>query len=107
MEEFDLDRGVRQGCPVASLLFVLSSQPLISLLKHKATTGEVKGILMGGEGSEQLLCQLFTDDTNLFLEMTEDNFAAAMEVIATYKRISGAKLNLEKSTIIQLDELPE
>lgn len=36
--------------------------------------------------------------------MKEENFASAMEVVTAYERISGARLNLEKSTIVQLDD---
>lgn len=105
--EFSLDQGVRQGCPMSSLLFALSSQPLIALLKKKAVEGMLRGIQLDAVGQSQLLCQLFVDDTSLYLEMSKDNFKAAMEVIATYERISGAKLNLEKSMIVQLDDSPE
>lgn len=73
------------------------------MLKNKAERGELKGILIEGDGQSQLLCQLFIDDTGLFLEMNEENFKVAMEVVSTYERILGARLNLEKSTIIQLD----
>lgn len=53
-----------------------------------------------------LLYQLFADDTNLSLMASEQNFQAAVEVISSYERISGARLNLEKSTIIPLDDEP-
>lgn len=88
--------------PLALLFFALAMQPLMSLLKL-----EEEGMLQGipiRESGEQLLFQLFVDNTSLFLESTEDNFKVALDVIMVYERIFGAHLNLEKSTIMQLDE---
>lgn len=62
---------------------------------------------LGDNDGSQLLYQLFADNTRLFLEMTKDNFKAAMEVVSTYTRILGACLNLENLTIVQLDDSPE
>lgn len=78
----------------------------MSLLKHEEEEGKLVGIPIGDRG-EQLLYQLFADDTSLFLKLMEGNFRAAVEVIASFECISGARLNLEKSTILQLDEEPQ
>lgn len=74
------------------------------LLKKWESEGRLRGIPVGDQGEEQLLYQLFADDTRLFLQADEQNFQVVVEVISIYKRISGALLNLEKSTIIPLNE---
>lgn len=48
--------------------------------------------------------QLFTDDTSLFLAVTKENFMETRAIIAVYERISGVRLNLEKSTIVPLED---
>jgi hypothetical protein len=61
--KFALGRGVRQGCPLAPLLFAISTQPLMLLLQEKLQTGLDIG------APQRLLYQLFADDTGLFLKL--------------------------------------
>jgi hypothetical protein len=39
---FPLARGIKQGCPLAPLLFALSTQPLMAILKQHLASGAVK-----------------------------------------------------------------
>lgn len=95
-----LDMGVRQGCPLSSLLFTISTKPVMTMLKHKVSTRELEGIPM--RNGEQLTHQLFTDDTSIFMTAKEENFKCIRDVIGVYERISGACLNLSKSMVIPL-----
>lgn len=104
--EVSLMRGVRQGCPLFPLLFALSTQPLMSILKLLVEEGRLKGIPLDSMGHDQLLYQLFVDDTGLFLQATKENFRVALEGIAQYEHISRAKLNLENTTIVPLMASP-
>ncbi|KAL2635505.1 hypothetical protein R1flu_006984 [Riccia fluitans] len=58
-----LERGVRQGCPISPLLFAISTQPLMLLLKK----GEREGILTGVNvpKGKTLLHRLFADDSGV------------------------------------------
>jgi hypothetical protein len=104
---FQLARGVRQGCPLAPLLYSLITQPLDTLLKERTSAGLIQGINIQAE--QQLVCQLFEDNTGIFFEAMEASFRSVMEVLHDFELISGAKVNLEKSKLIQLDngEQPE
>lgn len=42
-----LERGVRQGCPLFTLLFTISTQPFMELIKEKTNSGELAGIDLG------------------------------------------------------------
>lgn len=72
----------------------------MSLLTTHAQQGRILGIPIPGEN--QLLHQLFADDIDIFLDATHANFEAVAHVIHQYEKISGAHLNLEKSTIIPM-----
>jgi hypothetical protein len=78
-----LARGVRQGCPLAPLLYALITQPLMKLLKERASAGLTRGLDIQAE--QQLVCQLFADDTGIFFEATEQSFKEVMEAIHIFE----------------------
>ncbi|KAL3684100.1 hypothetical protein R1sor_002122 [Riccia sorocarpa] len=99
-EVFCLERGVRQGCPLAPFLFSLSTEPLMLMLLEAAALKNIEGIKINDD--KQLLFSLFADDTGLCLRATEENFRVAKAVVDRFEAISGAQLNVSKSLIIPL-----
>ncbi|KAL3684967.1 hypothetical protein R1sor_002989 [Riccia sorocarpa] len=97
---FEVTRGVRQGCPVAPLLFAMVTQPLMRVLREEEKCGRLKGVTYGGE--QTLLHQIYADDTGVNTTMAESQFNRLREVIADFEEISGAKLNLSKSLIMPI-----
>ncbi|KAL3691868.1 hypothetical protein R1sor_005519 [Riccia sorocarpa] len=97
---FTLERGVRQGCPLAPFLFSLSTEPLMLMLQEAADQQSLHGIKI--KENKQLMFSLFADDTGLCLKATEGNFLAAKELIDRFELISGAQLNVAKSLIIPI-----
>lgn len=93
--------GVRQGCPLSPILFTLTTQPLMELLKFKLATGELKGLkLKDQELDQESLChKISVDDIGLFLKATEAEFRCAWETVQQYENISGALLNVQKSKL--------
>ncbi|KAL3696899.1 hypothetical protein R1sor_010975 [Riccia sorocarpa] len=104
---FDVQRGVRQGCPLAPYLFTLCTQVLMEMLKSQQQNGNITGLRVGD--SHTLLHQLFADDTGIFLQVNEDIFNNTMDTLSRFEEASGAKLNLAKSTVIPLgtEQLPQ
>ena len=90
---FRLQRSVRQGCPVAPYLFLLTVDVLGQMLQHHAN--QVKGLKL--PDNTTITNQMFADDTLLFLDGTRDNMDRALTVINRFGAASGAKLNLHKS----------
>ncbi|KAL3683828.1 hypothetical protein R1sor_001850 [Riccia sorocarpa] len=105
-EEIQLERGVRQGCPLAPLLFSLPTQPLMTILKNHADAGLLPGLQINAQ--KAMLHSLFADDSGVTIQADEAAFLQLHEAVRCYERISGARLNLEKSTVIPLglDEIP-
>lgn len=97
IQPFSLGRGVCQGCPLAPLLFALTTQPLILMFKRKLDNQELQGLTLA-DGSA--VChQLFADDTGLFLVASKQEFQVARLVIHHYERISGNLLSVHKYVI--------
>lgn len=76
----------------------------MSLLKKWEKDGLFQGIPIGENKEDQLLYQLFDDDMGMFFLSTRHKFQATMKVIGIYKRIFWARLNLEKSILVPLDD---
>ncbi|KAL3685236.1 hypothetical protein R1sor_003258 [Riccia sorocarpa] len=96
--EIKVGRGVRQGCPLAPLLYALCSQPLMELLQIAIREGRISGVRIDHENS--LVHQLFADDTGVFLAAQEGNFEQLKGILSLYESASGAKVNLTKSIIM-------
>ena len=90
---FNLQRSVRQGCPLAPYLFLLTVDVLGQMLQHPEC--HVKGLRL--PDNSYITNQMFADDTLLLLEGTPENMDTALAVINKFSEASGAKLNLHKS----------
>ena len=90
---FKLQRSVRQGCPLAPYLFLLTVDVLGQMLQHSECG--VKRLQLPDNTS--ITNQMFADDTLLLLDGTKDNMDRALTVISRFGAASGAKLNLHKS----------
>ncbi|KAL3698682.1 hypothetical protein R1sor_012758 [Riccia sorocarpa] len=82
-QEISLQRGVRQGCPLAPLLFAMCTQPFIRLIQVAIQEGKLQGIQISP--GKSLVHQLFADDTGLFLATKESEFQELMAILESTK----------------------
>ncbi len=92
---FNPSRGIRQGCPISSLLFIIVAEILSVSLK---TSQSVSGITI--DNDEFLISQL-ADDTTLFLK-NKESLDSAIDLIERFHNVSGLKLNKNKTKIFHL-----
>ena len=92
---FKLGRGIRQGCPISAMLFILVSEILAINLRHNKL---IKGITVNNE--EYKLCQL-ADDTTLILHDIR-SIVESISTMTDFKSYSGLNINLDKTVIIPL-----
>ena len=88
-DEIDITRGIRQGCPISTLLYVLIAE-VFGIATRKSE--KIKGVKISG--SELKILQ-YADDTEIFAT-TEDSIKEIFNVIGKYERGPGAKINVEK-----------
>jgi hypothetical protein len=99
-EEISIERGVRQGDPLAPLLFAISTQPLIAYIDHQIANKTVPTIQIG---PDLTICHmLFADLVGIFIHATEKAFAELRNCLSLYEAALGAKLNLQKSVVIPI-----
>jgi len=100
---FNVDRGVRQGCPIASLIYVLSTEPLACKLRQSK---EIKGIhlpLPNYERNEARISS-FADDTTLFVE-TPNCVVKVLKIFEDFKGLSGLSINHTKTDGVYIGSL--
>jgi exonuclease III len=90
---FSIHRGIRQGCPLSALLFILAVE-ILSI--HLRKNGKVKGVTVNN--TEIKLTQL-ADDTTLFLE-DRHSLSIALKALQIFYENSGLKLNYSKTEVL-------
>ena len=90
---FRLKCGIRQGCPLSSLLFILCSESLAIAIR---TNKNIRGIRFGQ--NEKKLTQL-ADDTTLLLADIQ-SLQVALNLLHMFHKSSGLKLNYKKTEIL-------
>ncbi|PIK36316.1 hypothetical protein BSL78_26844 [Apostichopus japonicus] len=94
-EVFNVERGVRQGCPLSPLLYVLFSESLSRLLERDSKL--VPFVVPGGA---KVKCAQYADDVTCFVSSLAP-FAHSRR-ISIFERATGAKLNPEKTKGLRL-----
>ena len=89
-------RGIHQGNPLSPYLFMLCSEGLHRLIQRAANLGEIKGVSICRNGPK-LTHLLFADDSLLFCRATKEDCQKVLEILSSYERVSGQKLNRAKT----------
>ncbi|KAL3694782.1 hypothetical protein R1sor_008433 [Riccia sorocarpa] len=98
--DFLIERGVRQGCPLAPLLFALASVPFILIIQSAANAGAIQTVQLPGDLTLDVTA--LADDTAIFLALHEPTFQEFFQLLGRFQSSSGAKVNLIKSKIMLL-----
>lgn len=98
-EHIPIQRGVRQGCPLSSFLFVICIEILANYIKHNH---EIKGVIIKNIEIKQ---SLFSDDATFFNNGTKESFEKIIEILDQFEKESGLKLNTQKTTILRIGSL--
>ncbi len=94
-------RGVKQGCPLSALLFILVVEILALRIKLNK---EIKGHhLKQGKHEREIKLSQYADDINVFL-YDEAQIIPLIETITQFGALAGPKLNLNKSIGMYLTE---
>uniref|UniRef100_A0A670HML6 Reverse transcriptase domain-containing protein n=1 Tax=Podarcis muralis TaxID=64176 RepID=A0A670HML6_PODMU len=93
-EEFNIEKGTRQGCPISPLLFISVLEVLLNMIRGDRL---VEGIQVG---AKQYKLKAFADDLVLTLQEPESSTKRVLELIHEFGRVAGFKLNKQKTKVL-------
>lgn len=94
---FHSERGLRQGCSLSPLLFLLVAEGFIRFLKLACLEGEFKGIAISQVLSITHL--LFVDDILIFSDGSRRSMGTLIRGLELFHIATGMAINEAKSTI--------
>ena len=92
-QQFDIGRGIRQGCPLSMMLYILFKESLYCYIKSCHT---IKGIELPNNNS--LKISGYADNTNMFT-INNESIVNIFNVITMFEAATGALLNKRKTKI--------
>ena len=96
-DKFPVKRGIRQGCPLAPLLFILVAEVLHKMLQENEQVSSIQTMV---ENQELNLKSIgFVDDTTIFFN-NENELKIILEELSLFAGISGLKIQPTKSKLI-------
>ena len=94
---FTIKRGVRQGCPLSMILYVLAQEPLYQAIKQ---TRQIKPI---GLPCRETKLLGFADDTTIFVK-TELSITYIFYILEYFEEASSIRMNVSKTRIFGFGE---
>ena len=94
---FSLTRGVRQGCPLSGLLFVVG---LVLLARAINNHDRINGIIIG---NHEVKTTMYADDTTVFLRDTE-SISQLLKLLNQFRSVSGLEVNASKTEAMWLGQ---
>ena len=87
---FEIQKGVRQGCPLSPYLFVLSVEVLAKAIQDNKS---IKGIFVN---RREIKLSQYANDTTLILDGTKESLRTSLKTLDHFYEVSGLKLNDKK-----------
>ena len=96
-DPFALSRGVRQGCSLSLLLYIINGEVINLNIKMNK---KIIGYPIPNKKETHKLSQ-YADDTNFFV-LTEESITEILQILKKYEVATGATINTSKTTILPL-----
>ena len=106
--QFGSTRGVRQGDPLSLLLFYIVMEALNCMLDVAAILGQFSGFSVGSSAGTLLTVShlLFATDTLIFCDANSNHLATLRGILAKFEVVSRLKINLLKSKLVPIGNVP-
>ena len=96
---FQLERGVRQGCPLSPYLYIVVAELLAIMIRSNE---DIEGIDIDGT---LFKIMQFADDTTILSMFTEKSIAAIFQTFDIFEGVTGLKINYDKTELLRIGSL--
>ncbi|XP_057432140.1 uncharacterized protein LOC130724887 [Lotus japonicus] len=103
--EFKMEKGLRQGDPLALFLFLIVAEGLNGLFMNAVKLKKFSGFKVGGKESVEVSLLQFADDTIFLGEASLQNTVVIKCVLRCFELISDLKVNFNKSKLATISQL--
>ena len=90
--QIKIERGIRQGCPLSCLIWLLCMEPL--LVRMRANTN-IKGLTIS---DSEIKLSAYADDLTVILDGSDSSLRNAVSVFTEFSVCTGLRLNTNKTT---------
>ena len=91
-------RGLRQGDPLSSYLFLIFAEGLSALIKKSVENGVLHGVAACKRGPS-ISHLFFADDSLIFCRASKEECESLQRIIGIYEKASGQLLNRAKTSL--------
>jgi hypothetical protein len=106
LESFRPSRGIRQGDPISSYLFLIAAEGLSGLLKKSRQSLHLQ-VIQVAPSAPAVNHLLFADDSQLFVKASTAGARDVTEILKKYCDASGQRIKLDKSSVFFSKGCPE
>ena len=105
---FENYRGLRQGDPLSSLLFVVVMEVVSKMMDKAVTEGRLSRFSVGTSIGDHLQISqlLFADDTLVMCKVDIDQMLFLRLILSWFEILLGLKINLDKSELVPVGVVP-
>ena len=88
---FEIQRGVRQGCPLSPYLFILSAEVLATAIRKNTN---IKGISVN---NVEIKLSQYANDTTFIIDGSRKSLLSSLAMLDDFSKVSGLGLNDKKN----------
>lgn len=92
-------REIRQDDPISPYLYLICTEGLSVMLQNQARQKQINGF-KASRNAPLISHMFFADDSLIFCQTNEGECRSLLETLNSYGKVSGKKVNFQKSTII-------
>ena len=102
-KEFKIERGMRQGCSLASYLFLVVGEVFTHLIKKAEAEGRIRGMTLPGGRRQHNIIQ-YADDSAFMIRGEKKFIDELVRLLKFFSEASGMEINWNKSCAYWYDK---
>ena len=100
---FKVERGVKQGCPLAPYFFLIVGESLTYIIKKAVEEKKLKCVVLPGSKKQQCISQ-YADDSCFMIRGEKRDIDELVRLLKTFSEASGMEINWDKSCAYWFDK---